>query len=73
LPDLGKQRGQKAGRSISISKISTMLFSKIALLWAGLLSQLALGATTQFSNERRFMFDVDGNLIDAYGSKINCK
>ncbi|KAJ5738024.1 hypothetical protein N7493_001179 [Penicillium malachiteum] len=48
-----------------------MLFSRIALLSVGLLSQLALGTTTQFSNEQRFMFDVDGNFIDAYGSKIN--
>ncbi|KAJ5924984.1 hypothetical protein N7454_007623 [Penicillium verhagenii] len=48
-----------------------MLFSRIALLSAGLLSQLAAGATTQFSNARRFMFDVDGNFIDAsaYGIK----
>ncbi|KAJ5633215.1 Arabinanase/levansucrase/invertase [Penicillium lividum] len=48
-----------------------MRFSRIAILAAGLLSQLAIGATTHFSNERRFMFDVDGNFIDAYGSKIN--
>jgi hypothetical protein len=26
-----------------------------------------------FSNSVRFLFDTDGNQVDAYGSKINCK
>ena len=30
-----------------------------------------LGATASFANNVRFLFDVDGNQIDAYGSKIN--
>ena len=29
-------------------------------------------AQTVFTNTNRFLFDVDGNQIDAYGSKINC-
>lgn len=49
------------------------MFSLIWILSAGLLWQVAFGAIAQFSNKRRFLFDVDGNMIDAYGSKINCK
>jgi hypothetical protein len=26
-----------------------------------------------FRNSVRFLFDTDGNQVDAYGSKINCK
>jgi hypothetical protein len=33
----------------------------------------AAQGTAVFPNTRRFMFDVNGNQIDAIGAKINCK
>ena len=41
-----------------------------------LLSSLAVATLSQaaqvtYDNNRRFLFDVDGNQIDAYGSKVN--
>ena len=48
-----------------------MLLSRLlygaAFLWA------VEATTTTFTNSRRFLFDVDGGAIDAYGSKINCE
>lgn len=37
------------------------------------LSALAHATQVTFTNDRRLLFDVDGNQVDAYGSKINCK
>src|SRR4051794_39993539 len=31
------------------------------------------GGTVTFSNKNRFLFDVDGNQVDAYAAKINCR
>jgi hypothetical protein len=36
-------------------------------------AQSAQGANVTFSNSVRFMFDTDGNQIDAYAAKINCE
>ncbi|KAK3068824.1 hypothetical protein LTR53_013304 [Teratosphaeriaceae sp. CCFEE 6253] len=34
---------------------------------------VSLASHVTFTNTRRLLFDVDGNQIDAYGSKINCE
>lgn len=30
-------------------------------------------AQTTFTNTKRFLFDVDGNQVDAYGAKVQCE
>lgn len=39
----------------------------------GVYAQSSQTASKTFTNSQRFLFDVDGNQIDAYGSKINGK
>ncbi len=44
------------------------LVTTLSLTYHVLASQVT---TTSFSNKARFLFDTDGNQVDAYGSKIN--
>lgn len=44
-----------------------------SLLAAAAFVAVTNAATVTFTNTRRFLFDVDGDQIDAYGSKINCE
>lgn len=62
------------------SPVSKMLFCTLVLTSSILrltatagLSQDTQRVNVTFSNSIRFLFDTDGNQVDAYGSKINCK
>lgn len=48
--------------------VLSLAFSRIAIGAAISTSQVI---TSSFSNDVRFLFDVDGNQVDAYGSKVN--
>ena len=58
------------------SCLSRQLLSYVKKMKAAFLSlalpALSLAAQVTFTNTRRLLFDVDGEQIDAYGSKINC-
>jgi ABC-type microcin C transport system permease subunit YejE len=50
-----------------------LFFSALRLTFATELSQNIQQVNITFSNSIRFLFDTDGNQVDAYGSKISCK
>jgi len=50
--------------------VQAFFFSQLFL--TAVLSKDTQQNTVTFSNGIRFLFDTDGNQVDAYGSKINC-
>jgi hypothetical protein len=54
--------------------LALALFSPIfQLAAAGGIAQSGQRTSVVFRNSIRFLFDTDGNQVDAYGSKIDCK
>lgn len=49
-----------------------MLLTAVALAVAAF-AGTASAVTATFTNTKRFLFDSDGNQIDAYGANINCE
>ncbi len=49
-----------------------LLFSLLCLVWAASLATAAGLGTVTFTNTQRYMFDVNGNQIDAVAAKVSC-
>lgn len=55
-----------------------MFWSYAVLAFSALVKAKAVASsgsanTVTFTNDRRFLFDTDGQQVDAYGSKVNCE
>jgi hypothetical protein len=53
-------------------KMIQLFFSLLCLLHAAYIAAAAGLGTVTFSNTRRYIFDVDGNQIDAVAGKLSC-
>lgn len=71
-PPLGHKYKHSFTPFAAIKPLFEMLLTAVALAVAAF-AGTASAVTATFTNTKRFLFDSDGNQIDAYGANINCE